>query len=183
MQLSPELLQQIQSAIKDGTLQLGGSGRSPIRPRQLTDLRLLPTKDDPRPTFFWSAEAPRDGRDLTRTEPYPRLLWHAESGEEITVISAEQHQAKVAEGYVTMAPAWVEPDPMEAIRTQWEALSAEDQALLLESQKQDRIAMLKAKLSALPEAKLAEMLSKAAQETPAQQEIRRGPGRPRKEVA
>ena len=184
MNLSPELLAQIQQAVKDGSLQLPATGgRSPIRPRQLHDLRLLPTKDDPRPTFFWSATAPRDGVDLTRTSEFPKLLFHGETGTEIVVQSRDEQQAHLAMGYTFNAPAWQAPDPMDAIQAQWDALSADDQALLLESQKQDRIAMLKAKLSALPEAKLAEMLAKAAQETPAQQEIRRGPGRPRKEVA
>lgn len=160
MHLSPDLLAQIQQAVKDGTLQLGQpGGRSPIRPRQLHDLRLLPTKDDPRPTFFWSAVPPRDGVDLTRTSEFPKLLWHADTGQEITVVSKEEQWAKEAVGFVTTAPATVAVDPMDALTAQWHALSPEDQALLLESQKQDRIALLKAKLSALPDAKLDALLA------------------------
>ena len=190
MNLSPELLAEIQAALNAGTLTLGNpNGRSPVRrgrfqdPRQLDDLRLPATKDDPRPTFLWSAVAPRDGIDLTRTHEYPRLLWHGETGTEITVTSKDEQQTRLASGYTTTAPAWVEPDPMELIRAQWDALSPDDQALLLESQKQDRIALLKSKLSVLPENKLAELLSKQAHETPEQQEVRRGPGRPRKDIA
>ena len=60
-------------------------GRSPMKPRQLHNLTLLPSATDPRPTFFWSAESPRDTGDLSRTTLYPRLMWHGQTGEEITV--------------------------------------------------------------------------------------------------
>ena len=188
MHLSPDLLVAIQEAINAGTLTLGDpGGRSKVRRgrftdgRQLDNLTLLPTKDDPRPTFFWSAVAPRDGVDLGRTTEFPKLMWHGESGTEVTVLSTEDERRHHALGFVWTPPAWVEPDPMEAIRAQWDALSPDDQALLLESQKQDRIAMLKAKLSALPEAQLAEMLASQAQSQG--DVVKRGPGRPRKDSA
>ncbi len=175
MQLSPELLQQIQAAIQNGTLQLGNpAGRSPIKPRQLHDLRLLPTKDDPRPTFFWSAESPRDVGDLTRTTEFPKLMWHAEGGQEITIHSAEEQRRLLTQGYVLTAPASVVIDVMDQMRAQFEALSAEDQALLIDAQKQDRLAALRAQLGTLPEDKLQAML---AQADPA----KRKPGRPKKE--
>ncbi len=175
MQLSPELLQQIQAAIQNGTLQLGNpAGRSPIKPRQLHDLRLLPTKDDPRPTFFWSAESPRDVGDLTRTTEYYKLMWHGETGQEITVQDKPEEIRMKAQGYVLTAPASIVIDVMEQMRQQFEALPAEDQALLIEAQRQDRIAALKAKLAELPEDKLQAML---AQADPA----KRKPGRPKKE--
>jgi len=125
------------------------TGRSPIKPRQLNDLRLLPTKDDPRPTFFMSAETPRTGEDFSKTSQYPRLLWHT-NGEEITVTDAREHTARVAEGYLTVAPAnAVAPDPMEAMRAALEALSPEDRALMIDAQNQDRMTALRSKLSAL----------------------------------
>jgi len=162
MNLSPELLQQIQAAIQSGQLMLGNpAGRSPIKPRQLHDLRLLPTKDDPRPTFFWSAESPRDIGDLTRTTEFPKLMWHAESGQEITVLSKEDQAEKLHHGYVLQAPASVVIDVMETMRAQFEALPEEDQKLLVEAQRQDRIAALKAKLAELPEDKLQAMLAQA----------------------
>jgi hypothetical protein len=180
MTLTPDLLAQIQQAIASGQIQLGNpGGRSPLRPRQLHDLRLLPTKDDPRPTFFWSATPPRDGIDLTRTTEFPKLLWHTGTGTEVTVQSAEEQAAHLSMGYTFTAPSYVAPDPMDAIRAQWDALSKEDQELLLESQKQDRITALKAKLSALPEAQLQEMLKTAGTEP----DQKRGPGRPRKDAA
>jgi hypothetical protein len=200
MNLPPDLLAQIQDAIKTGQISVGTFGRSPMRPRQLHDLRLPPTKDDPRPTFFWSAEAPRDGVDLTRTTEFPKLMWDAETGTEVTVTDAEDQGRHVARGYVFVAPTSVVIDPMDAIKAQWDALSADDQALLLESQRQDRIAMLKAKLSALPEAKLAELLAREESArtpsgyplpngepahhglNPNVDDVRRGPGRPRKDA-
>ena len=177
MQLSPELLAQIQAAIADGTLQLGNpAGRSPLRPRQLNDLRILPRADDPRPTFFWSSEAPRHAVDLTKTTEFPKLLWHGDTGQEITVMSSEEQGRRLSMGYVFTAPSAVVLDPMEQLQEQWAALSPADQALILESQKQDRIASLKQKLSVLPEAKLAEMMSDM-------ESAKRGPGRPRKDAA
>ena len=157
MDLSPELLAQIQAAIASGSLQLGNPGaRSPERPRQLHDLRILPRADDPRPTFFWSAEAPRYGVDLTKTSEFPKLMWQGATGQEITVISVEEQQRRISMGYVLHAPASVVIDPMDVIRAEWETFSPEDQRLILESQKQERIGALMKKLSTLPESRLAE---------------------------
>lgn len=158
------------------------SGRSPIKPRQLHDLRLLPTKDDPRPTFFWSAEAPRNAIDLTKTTPYPRLMWHSDTGHEITVSSASAQQTETAQGFVLAPPADAPPiDPLAALTEQLEALPEEDRALLVAAQRQDRMTALREKLAALPEDKLAAVLAtvEGSSEVPA----KRGPGRPRKEVA
>jgi hypothetical protein len=164
MDLSPELLAQLQQAIANGSLNIGvdAQGRSPMRPRQLHDLRLLPTKDDPRPTFFFSAESPRHAADLTKTTEFPKLMWHGDTGQEITVLSKEAQSEKVSFGYVLHAPADLVIDPMDAIQAQWDALSKEDQELLIESQKQDRIQQLKAKLSALPASQLDALLATQA---------------------
>lgn len=154
------------------------SGRSPFRPRQLHDLRLPPTATDPRPTFIWSAEPPRHAVDLTKTSPYPRLMWHADSGEEITVTSRAVEQTKTAEGFVLMAPSDLPPpDPMETLRAALEQLPEEDRALLLAAAQQDRKAVLQAQLAALPEDQLAALLAANTGAAP----VRRGPGRPRKE--
>lgn len=162
MNLPPELLQQIQEAVANGSLQLGNPlGRSPIKPRQLHNLTLLPTKDDPRPTFFWSAESPRDIADLTKTTEFPKLMWHGQTGTEIAVESRDEQQAHLSMGYRLTAPAGLVIDPMDAIRVAWEALSSEDQALLVEAQKQDRINALRAKLSQLEPDKLEALLASA----------------------
>jgi hypothetical protein len=114
----------------------------------LHDLTLLPTKDDPRPTFNWSADPPRDdGGESRRTFPYPRLLWTAD-GTEITVHSEAEHRGMVAQGYLEQAPGDVVIDQAEQLRQMLEALSPADRALVVDGQRQARI---KAALSALEE--------------------------------
>lgn len=153
--LSPEQLASLKAQLDSLT---DTSGRSPLKPRQLHDLRLLPTKDDPRPTFFWSAEPPRTAVDLTRTTVYPKLLWST-TGQEITVTSAAAEQSFTAQGYQDRPPADLPvPDPMDVLRAQLDALSPQDRELLIAAQQQDRIATLKAKLVALPEDQLAALL-------------------------
>jgi hypothetical protein len=154
MNLSPDLLAQIQAAIASGQLTLPANGetnlagRSPLRPRQLHDLTLLPTKDDPRPTFNWSADPPRDdGGASRRTFPYPRLLW-TKDGTEITVHSEAEHRGMVAQGYLEQAPGDIVIDQAEQLRQMLEALSPADRALVVDGQRQARI---KAALSALEE--------------------------------
>lgn len=164
MNLPAELLQQIREAIASGALQLGDpSGRSVIKPRQLHDLRLVPTKDDPRPTFFWSAEQPRDVPNLTKTEMYPRLMWHGDSAQEITVASVEEQQRHLSMGYVLTSPRSIVIDPTAALLAQFEALPDADRALLVKSIESDRIAKLKAQLGALSAEKLEALLASATQ--------------------
>ena len=156
MNLSPDLLQQIQAAIASGQLVLpatgtaNDAGRSPFRPRQLHDLTLLPTKDDPRPTFNWSADPPRDdGGASRRTFPYPRLLW-ARDGTEITVHSEQEHRAQVAAGYLEQAPGDVVIDQAAELRAMLKALSPADRALVVDGQRQARIKAALAALEELP---------------------------------
>jgi hypothetical protein len=137
------------------------SGRSPARPRQLHDLTLLPTADDPRPTFFWSAEPPRNAGDLRKTTPFPRLMWHSETGVEIAVMSAASQATATAAGYLEYPPFDAVEDPMDVLAAQIDALSEQDRAALIESQRQDRINALRSQLAAMPEEKLAALLAKA----------------------
>ena len=153
----------------------GPDGRSLLKPRQLNDLRLLPTADDPRPTFFWSADSPRDAGDLTKTTPYPRLLWHRDTGEEITVPTAEAH-AQMGEEWLVLPPAQTAPDPMETMRAELDALTPEDRAVLIEGQRKARMAALQAKMAELPDDALETLLGDAMTQATA----KRGPGRPRK---
>lgn len=145
-----------------------GHGRSPIKPRQLHDLRLLPTATDPRPLFIPSAEGSRDVPE--RHLPYPRLLWHVETGQEITVHSLEEHQAK-GEMWISTPPASQALDPVARAKEMFDALSPEDQALVLEQQRQARIASVTAAMGGLTATQAAEALG---------QPVKRGPGRPRK---
>lgn len=141
------------------------SGRSPMRPRQLTNLLLLPTKDDPRPTFFMSADAPR-GVDTTRTTLYPELLWHPETGVEITVTDAKTHTVYVNQGYLSHPLFEVKHDPMDLLAAALDALSQEDRSALIEAQRTDRIASLRMQLAAMPEDKLALLLAQSADAKP-----------------
>ena len=76
------------ASLKTQLAQTDTSGRSPIRARQLHDLRLLPTANDPRPTFFWSAEGSRD-TVITHTEfGNGKLMW-SEDGVEIFTLSPQ----------------------------------------------------------------------------------------------
>ena len=164
------------ASLKNQLNQTDSTGRSPIRPRQLHDLRLMPTATDPRPMFVWSAESPRDRGDLTRTTEFPKLMWHKSTGEEITVYTLEQ-QIEQGSIYTTQPPANpVTLDPMEQLQDALAGLSESDRALVLEEQRKQRISALQNKLAALSEDQLEALLN---QSEPA----KRRPGRPRKEVA
>ena len=156
-------------------------GRSPLKNRQLNDLRLLPTADDPRPTFFWSAESPRDAGDLTKTTPYPRLLWHRDTGVEITVQTADEH-AQMGEEWLLLPPAQTAPEPMDVMRSELDARTPEDRAVLIEGQRQARMAALQAKMATLPDAALEALLGDAAAQATTGT-VKRGPGRPKRAVS
>jgi len=137
-------------------------GRSPFRPRQLHDLRLQPTAQDPRPTFFWSADPPRD-ENVTITTEYPKLLFHQVSGDEFPVYSKDQEVAKLADpAWGRVAPVKVAIDPLEAVRSELANLSDADRALVIEMQRQERIQTLKAKMAALPDVDLESLLTESA---------------------
>lgn len=162
--------------LKQQLAQTDTSGRSPIRARQLHDLRLLPTANDPRPTFFWSAESPREVALGNGTE-FPKLLWDGETGVEITVHDAMEEAERLQDGYVRVAPASVVVDKVDALADQLAGLSEEEQKLILQAQQQSRIQALTEKLATLSPAELDRLLGNTP---PA---AKRGPGRPRKAVA
>ena len=168
--MTPEQLTALKTALASVS---DVSGRSPVRPRQLHDLRLLPTATDPRPTFFWSAETPRDFVPGP-SRPYPKLMWHRETDEEITVQSATEEAAK-ADLYTTDPPR-VEfaASPMDIVRDALDALTEEERRFVLDAQKKERMDALTAKLALLPPEQIEALLSGAA--VP----VKRGPGRPRK---
>ncbi len=158
--LSPEDLASLKQQLGIGP----NSGRvtdvDPPRPRQLHDLRLLPTATDARPLFIPSAEAPRDGRDLTKTTPYPKLMFHKDTGEEITVISSADERQH-SDLYDLMPKAGVVLEPMDALKLELDSFSDEDQKLIINAQQQTRIAAMQAKLAGLSEEKLAALLAAA----------------------
>lgn len=160
-QFSPEDLQALAAALQSiGGAGLDAQGRSPLKPRQLRDLRLLPSATDPRPTFFMSADPPRDV-DITKTTPYPRLMWHGTSGEEITVPHAKAQADKLASGYVLAPPANAPaPKVFDVVAAQLDGLSDKDKAALLKSYQQDRLAKLQALIAELPEHEIAALLER-----------------------
>lgn len=165
--LQPDQIAALKAAI-DGLTDT--SGRSPFKPRQLHDLRLLPTKDDPRPTFFWSADPPRNAVDLTRTTPYPRLMWHNTTGQEISVSDLSAEQTMTAKGFVVTPPANAEaPDALDVIRQQLDALSPEDRAMIVAAAQKDRLARLQEAMAGLSEEELATLATSL--------EIKRGRGK------
>ncbi len=109
------------------------TGRSPMKPRQLHDLRLAPTANDPRPLFIPSAEGNRDVPE--RHTPYPKLLWHRVTHTEITVQSEAEHRAKRAE-YADAPPNFA---PVDHARMLFDALSPEDQQLVIEQQRKAKV--------------------------------------------
>jgi hypothetical protein len=122
------------------------SNRSPIRDRQLHDLRLLPTAKDPRPMWVQAT----DGREFgpEKHSPFPALLWHVETGEEITVQSEAEKQARGA--MWTSTPPNTKPlDPEAQARAMFEALSPEDQQFVIEMQRKARMDAVSAAMSAL----------------------------------
>ncbi len=124
-----------------------GHGRSPMRPRQLTDLRLLPTATDPRPTWVQDT----DGREfgVITHSPYPRLLWSLETGQEITVYSEREYQEHPKELWVSTPPNQAPIDPVEHARRMFESLSIEDQLFVLENQRQAKISAVSAAMAVL----------------------------------
>ncbi len=156
-QLTPDELASLKQQLDSIT---DVSGRQAPRQRQLHDLRLMPTATDARPLFIPSAEAPRDGRDLSKTTEFPKLMFHRDTGEELTVYSsAEQRQN--SDIYDLMPKAGVVLEPMEAMRLELDSFSEEDRKLILDAQKQSRMATMQAKLAGLSEEALARLLADA----------------------
>ena len=151
------------------------TNRTTFRPRQLHDLNRKPSATDARPAFFWSAEQPNDF--VPTQSKFPGLMWAPAdrygAQQEITVYSQQEFDAHAEMGYTNIPPEHQAMDPMDAIQAQFDALSPEDQKLMLEAQAQSKRAQLQAKLATLTESDLERLLVGASEE-------KRRPGRPRK---
>lgn len=135
---SPEQIELLRAA-----LLADASGRSPFVPRQLHNLTTLPSATNPRPTFFWSAKSPDNVGDLTKTAPYPRLMWDKATGKEITVGDAKVEASYAAQGYLLTAPANAEkPSPFDTLRDMLEGLSKADQELVLKGAHATRLSRI-----------------------------------------
>ena len=166
---NPEQLAQLKTALDSLT---STDGRSPIVERQLNDLRPLPTATDPRPTFFFSADSPRNVGDLNKTSLYPRLMWTPD-GVEVKCLD-EKHQARLEKsGHMLVAPdTAVLPTSADLMRTALSALSPEDRKVVLQSAQAARLAKVQEMAAELTEGELDALM---AEMEPA----KRGPGRPR----
>jgi len=146
--LSPTELQEL-------TQTTDTDGRSPFRPRQQTDLTLVPRADDPRPTFYATNQVPRDWNTTAQHE-YPKLLW-SPAGVEVTVPAGKdaksQEQALLKQGYGSIPPADI--TPMDAIAREMAQLSDEDRALVIDMQRQARMNKIQEKIARLSDAELA----------------------------
>lgn len=145
--LSAQELQELTSVTDTG-------GRSPFRPRQLHDLRLAPRADDPRPTFFATSEVPRDWNTTAQHE-YPKLMWSPQ-GQEIVIPAGNDAKAQEldyeAKGYLHLPPA--DQSPVDAVEREMAQLSEEDRALVVEMQRQSRMARLEERLKGLTDDEL-----------------------------
>lgn len=148
------LQQALNTALPGGRSSLYSKGVHPNNPRQLMDLRKLPTATDPRPTFYWSAEETREGAS---TPQYRRLMWSPD-GREITVTSEADEAAYAKKGYTLQAPPDAEADPTETIRQQLAALSEEDRRTILQAAQLEKRAKLQAKVADLSDEEIATLL-------------------------
>lgn len=168
LDLTPDVIAQLQDLLRSGALDR--SGRTPERWGPLHNLNGEPTATFARPKFVWSAW-PTPDQDTSKTYPYPRLLWNPE-GVEITVYDEDAHAQHVAKGYLETNPGGGRPEtPEERLQREFELLSPEDQAFVLEAAEEHR----KANLAKMAGAMNQDLLAKITQ-TP----VKRGPGRPRK---
>ena len=129
-------------------------GRSPFRPRQLHDLTTRPAADNPRPLFIWSADAPLDY--VPSSKLYPRLMWAPADAQglqaEITVWNTTEEAHFLSDGYQVAPPELAALHPIDAIQAQFAQLSPEDQQMMLEAQREDKINRLRDKLAQLSDA-------------------------------
>ena len=143
---------------------MSADGRSPHRPRQLHDLRLMPTATDPRPMFVWSAEGDRD-TPITQNE-YPKLLWHGETNLEIAVRSKQEETEKVEQGFVFLPATTTAASAVEDLTAAFAGLSDDEKHLILEAQAKQRRDAITAKLAELSPEALDRLLMQAAEPQP-----------------
>jgi len=160
-----------QAELQELTTVSDTTGRSPFRPRQLTDLRLLPRADDPRPTFYQTTEAPRDW-DTTAQHEFPKLMWSPQ-GTEVTIQAGKDAKAEEAaleaRGYVHTPPA--DQTPFDAVAREMAQLSDEDRQMVLEMQRKARMSRLEERLANLSDDELRQISGEPE---------KRGVGRPKK---
>ncbi len=154
MDLSMFTPEQIE-ALKVALLNSNGN-RSPIRERQLHDLRRPPAHNDPRPLFVLSAETPVNFNPAERS-PYAQLMWNRQTGDEITVHS-EAERAAHADAYTTEQPSNRVLTQSERVSELLQSLSPEDRALVVKAQQAKRMEAVTDAMSALNDDQLAAVM-------------------------
>ncbi len=129
--------------------------------RQLDDLRLMPTADDPRPSFFMSAETPR-GWDTSKPGPYAQLMWNRDTGDEITVHS-EAERAAHADAYTTDPPMNRIVTQAQAVADLLASLSPEDRMAVIKAQQARRLEAASAAMAGLTDDQLDAVLKSMPQ--------------------
>ncbi len=156
--LTPDQIASLRAQLGIGSTGGRVTDTDPPRPRQLHDLRLAPRADDPRPLFIPSAEPPRDGIDRTKISEFPKLMFHRDTGKEITVKDAAE-QRQYSDIYDLVAKAGVVLEPMDALKLELGSFSQEDLELIIDAQQKARREAVQAKLAGLPEDTLVRMLA------------------------
>lgn len=137
--------------------------------RQLTDLRIPPSKDDPRPKFELG-DVPSTYPGYGDAPPFRCLRWHPVSGEEVCATTLEQLARFDDEGYLKFPIQAAPKTAVEDVAAELAALTDDERQLVFEAQRQARLSSIQAKLAKLSNAEL-ESVSVP---------VKRGPGRPRK---
>jgi len=170
--LTPDKINELLALLeaqKAGTL----GTRSPI-PQQLKDLRAPQSEKGKlhRPAFSWSADADPLAPPYVRQE-FPKLLFHARQGE-IVVVNQEALEA-LGDGWQETPVQNAHVTPYDAARAEFESLSEEDRALVLELQREARIKRVQAAMAGFSDSELASLKTATSDVSP-----KRSPGRPKK---
>lgn len=146
-----EMLRQYQGA--NGTL----AGRSPHR-GVLHDLRIAPSATEPRPLFTSPTSGMKETHEPYRHQAYPKLKFRLEEGKlvEITVKN-EAADAALGSGWADAPPIMQALTAADRARREFEMLSPDDQALVLEMQAEQRRSKVQAALSSLSQAEIDEL--------------------------
>lgn len=161
-QLSPEQIESLRRLLGVTTTTLPGGRTAEFRQRQLHNLNLQPTATDARPMFVWSAEGDRNHIPGSGT-PYPKLLWHQETNQEITVYDADEQERKIEEGFGLLPISLTAPTPTELLAEDLAGLTEAERAQVLSEQKTQRLGSIRDRLASLSESELEALLNRAAQ--------------------
>ncbi len=179
-QLSPELIAEIMAMAKsqaETSKELGSS--SPIR-QQLTDLREPSSQKEriARPQFHFSADPDEAGKKPYKYQEYPKLMWDS-YGNEVTVKNLASEDA-LGEDWSDVPPSFVD-DPVASMQDEMAQLSAEERQMVIDAQKQARLARINAKLALMSDADALKAFSAVEDGATPEVAVRKR-GRPRKVV-